>query len=122
MNALVCIGSKGKSVAHAWVVTIGLDGTVLFWESLTGQRFECIFSKSFFCGSVHWHRNFLEPGVAASDYMSPLMEALIFCNSLLRKQQARITSVIVWVASNIELFRITICPKTCYKQRGKMLL
>ena len=118
MNAFVCIGSKGKSVAHAWVVTIGLDGTVLFWESLTGQRFECIFSKSFFCGSIYWHRNFLKPGVAASDYLSPLMEALIFCNSLLCKQQARITSVIVWVASNIELFAITIFRKFCYKQRG----
>ena len=46
MNAFVCIGSKEKSVAHAWVVTIGLDGTVLFWESLTGQRFGCSFSKS----------------------------------------------------------------------------
>jgi len=39
MNAFVCIGTKAKTNAHAWVLTIDVNNTVLFWESLTGQRY-----------------------------------------------------------------------------------
>eukprot|EP00112_Aurelia_sp_Birch-Aquarium-sp1_P012545 Seg2636.3 transcript_id=Seg2636.3/GoldUCD/mRNA.D3Y31 product="Centrosomal protein of 76 kDa" protein_id=Seg2636.3/GoldUCD/D3Y31 len=39
LNAFVCIGTKTKGIAHSWVVTIGIDNAVIFWESLTAQRF-----------------------------------------------------------------------------------
>lgn len=42
LNAYVCIGTKAKSVAHAWVVTITADGQVWFWESLTAHRYKHI--------------------------------------------------------------------------------
>ena len=38
LNAFVCIGTKIKGLAHCWVVTINIDGSATFWESLTGQR------------------------------------------------------------------------------------
>ena len=34
----MCVGTKGKSQVHHWVMTQGHDGLVTFWESLTGQR------------------------------------------------------------------------------------
>ncbi|KAM9308041.1 centrosomal protein of 76 kDa isoform 2-T2 [Gastrophryne carolinensis] len=39
LEAYVCVGTKGKGVAHTWVMTCGTDGAVTFWESLTGQRY-----------------------------------------------------------------------------------
>ncbi len=39
LRAYVCIGTKEKGLAHAWVTTVGHDGTVIFWEPLTGQRY-----------------------------------------------------------------------------------
>ena len=38
LDAYVCIGTKSKGTAHAWVATIGHSGIVTFWESLTGHR------------------------------------------------------------------------------------
>lgn len=47
LEAFVCIGTKGisavdsdrvTSVAHAWVLTYGSNGKVVFWESLTAER------------------------------------------------------------------------------------
>ncbi|KAG8571310.1 hypothetical protein GDO81_011589 [Engystomops pustulosus] len=39
LDAYVCVGTKGRGVAHTWVMTYGTDGAVTFWESLTGQRY-----------------------------------------------------------------------------------
>lgn len=39
LNAYVCVGTKVKGAAHTWVATIGPDGLVTFWESLTGHRY-----------------------------------------------------------------------------------
>ncbi|XP_065524023.1 centrosomal protein of 76 kDa isoform X2 [Lathamus discolor] len=39
LEAFVCVGTKGKGVPHTWVMTLGTDGTVTFWESLTGHRY-----------------------------------------------------------------------------------
>lgn len=39
LEAFVCVGTKAKGVPHAWVMTCGTDGTVTFWDSLTGHRF-----------------------------------------------------------------------------------
>ncbi|XP_065828302.1 centrosomal protein of 76 kDa-like isoform X2 [Oscarella lobularis] len=39
LDAYVCIGTKSKGTAHAWVATIGHSGIVTFWESLTGHRY-----------------------------------------------------------------------------------
>ena len=38
LDSYVCIGTKAKGLAHAWVLTLGHDGSATFWESLTGQR------------------------------------------------------------------------------------
>ncbi|EHH58742.1 Centrosomal protein of 76 kDa [Macaca fascicularis] len=38
LEAFVCVGTKAKGVPHAWVMTCGTDGTITFWESLTGHR------------------------------------------------------------------------------------
>ena len=38
LEAYVCVGSKEQGLAHCWVATLGAEGTVTFWESLTGQR------------------------------------------------------------------------------------
>ena len=38
LNAFVCIGCKKGGVAHTWIMTIAPDGSVTFWESLTGER------------------------------------------------------------------------------------
>ena len=38
LDAYVCIGTKVKGLAHAWVMTLGHTGVVTFWEPLTGQR------------------------------------------------------------------------------------
>ena len=40
LDAYVCMGTKTNGHAHCWVVTIGNEGGVTFWESLTGQRRE----------------------------------------------------------------------------------
>ncbi|XP_013388058.1 centrosomal protein of 76 kDa [Lingula anatina] len=39
LDSYVCVGTKSKGAAHAWVVTINTDGLVTFWESLTGHRY-----------------------------------------------------------------------------------
>uniref|UniRef100_A0A8C5QYR8 Centrosomal protein of 76 kDa n=1 Tax=Leptobrachium leishanense TaxID=445787 RepID=A0A8C5QYR8_9ANUR len=39
LDAYVCVGTKGKGLAHTWVMTYGTDGTVTFWESLNGHRY-----------------------------------------------------------------------------------
>nr|XP_040126620.1 centrosomal protein of 76 kDa isoform X4 [Ictidomys tridecemlineatus] len=39
LEAFVCVGTKAKAVPHAWVMTCGTDGTITFWESLTGHRY-----------------------------------------------------------------------------------
>uniref|UniRef100_A0ACB8FD57 Centrosomal protein of 76 kDa n=1 Tax=Sphaerodactylus townsendi TaxID=933632 RepID=A0ACB8FD57_9SAUR len=39
LEAYVCVGTKAKGVSHTWVMTCGIDGTVTFWESLTGHRY-----------------------------------------------------------------------------------
>nr|XP_034373948.1 centrosomal protein of 76 kDa isoform X2 [Arvicanthis niloticus] len=39
LEAFVCVGTKAKGVPHAWVMTCGTDGTIMFWESLTGHRY-----------------------------------------------------------------------------------
>uniref|UniRef100_G1N9A1 Centrosomal protein of 76 kDa n=1 Tax=Meleagris gallopavo TaxID=9103 RepID=G1N9A1_MELGA len=39
LEAFVCVGTKAKGVPHTWVMTCGTDGTVTFWESLTGHRY-----------------------------------------------------------------------------------
>ena len=39
LDAYVCIGTKAKGAAHSWVMVVGLDGIVTFWESLTGHRY-----------------------------------------------------------------------------------
>nr|XP_056710275.1 centrosomal protein of 76 kDa isoform X3 [Euleptes europaea] len=39
LEAFVCVGTKAKGVSHTWVMTYGIDGTVTFWESLTGHRY-----------------------------------------------------------------------------------
>ncbi|XP_040209863.1 centrosomal protein of 76 kDa [Rana temporaria] len=39
LDAYVCVGTKGKGVAHTWVMTCATDGAITFWESLTGQRY-----------------------------------------------------------------------------------
>ena len=38
LNAYICMGTKIKGLAHTWVMTCNMDGSVVFWESLTGQR------------------------------------------------------------------------------------
>ena len=38
LNAFVCVGCKKGGVAHTWIMTIAPDGSVTFWESLTGER------------------------------------------------------------------------------------
>lgn len=35
----MCVGTKAKGVPHTWVMTCGSDGTITFWESLTGHRY-----------------------------------------------------------------------------------
>ncbi|XP_077208924.1 centrosomal protein of 76 kDa isoform X2 [Paroedura picta] len=39
LEAFICVGTKAKGVPHTWVMTYGIDGTVTFWESLTGHRY-----------------------------------------------------------------------------------
>ncbi|XP_034618472.1 centrosomal protein of 76 kDa isoform X2 [Trachemys scripta elegans] len=39
LEAFVCVGTKAKGVPHTWVMTCGTDGTITFWESLTGHRY-----------------------------------------------------------------------------------
>ncbi|KAM4687677.1 centrosomal protein of 76 kDa [Discoglossus pictus] len=39
LDAYVCVGTKGRGVAHTWVMTCGTDGAIIFWESLTGHRY-----------------------------------------------------------------------------------
>ncbi|KAK3086421.1 hypothetical protein FSP39_018251 [Pinctada imbricata] len=39
LDAYVCVGTKAKGAVHTWVVTVSLDGTVTFWESLNGHRY-----------------------------------------------------------------------------------
>lgn len=39
LDAYVCVGTKSKGAVHAWVVTISIEGTVVFWESLNGHRY-----------------------------------------------------------------------------------
>ncbi|XP_075069368.1 centrosomal protein of 76 kDa isoform X1 [Mixophyes fleayi] len=39
LDAYVCVGTKGRGVAHTWVMTSGTDGAITFWESLTGKRY-----------------------------------------------------------------------------------
>lgn len=39
LDAYVCVGTKSKGSVHAWVVTISIEGTVVFWESLNGHRY-----------------------------------------------------------------------------------
>lgn len=39
LDAYVTIGTKGKGVAYGWVTTISPSGEVVFWESLTAQRY-----------------------------------------------------------------------------------
>ncbi|XP_060233108.1 centrosomal protein of 76 kDa isoform X3 [Meriones unguiculatus] len=39
LEAFVCVGTKAKGAPHAWVMTCGTDGTIMFWESLTGHRY-----------------------------------------------------------------------------------
>ena len=38
LDAYICVGSKVKGVGHTWVMTLSYDGSVTFWESITGQR------------------------------------------------------------------------------------
>ena len=38
LDAYVCLGTKVKGLAHAWVMTRNIDGSVCFWEALTAQR------------------------------------------------------------------------------------
>lgn len=38
LDAYVCIGTKARGMAHAWVMTIDTTGMVTFWESLTGHQ------------------------------------------------------------------------------------
>ena len=38
LDAYVCVGTKNRGAAHAWVLTLGNEGTATFWESLTGHR------------------------------------------------------------------------------------
>lgn len=40
LDAYVCVGTKSKGAVHAWVVTISVEGTIVFWESLNGHRYE----------------------------------------------------------------------------------
>ncbi|XP_058877680.1 centrosomal protein of 76 kDa-like isoform X3 [Acipenser ruthenus] len=37
LNAYVCVGTTAKSVPHTWVMACGTDGTITFWNSLTGD-------------------------------------------------------------------------------------
>lgn len=39
LDAYVTIGTKSNGVAHSWVTTISPSGEVVFWESLTAQRY-----------------------------------------------------------------------------------
>jgi centrosomal protein CEP76 len=39
LEAYVSVGEKARGLAHCWVTTIGSEGAVTFWESLTGQRY-----------------------------------------------------------------------------------
>ncbi|XP_061450865.1 centrosomal protein of 76 kDa isoform X1 [Rhineura floridana] len=39
LEAFVCVGTKAKGVPHTWVMTYGIDGIIVFWESLTGHRY-----------------------------------------------------------------------------------
>ncbi|ELT93283.1 hypothetical protein CAPTEDRAFT_130762 [Capitella teleta] len=39
LDAYICIGTKNKGAPHAWVVTLDVDGSATFWESLTGNRY-----------------------------------------------------------------------------------
>ena len=38
LDAYVCVGTKSKGIAHTWVMTLGHNGVVTFWEPLTAQR------------------------------------------------------------------------------------
>ena len=39
LDAYVVVGTKSKGQAHTWVMTLGSEGGVTFWESITGQRY-----------------------------------------------------------------------------------
>ena len=39
LDAYICVGTKSKGAAHAWVMTINTEGLITFWESLTGHRY-----------------------------------------------------------------------------------
>ena len=39
LDAYVCVGTKTKGAAHAWVMTVSPDQQIMFWESLTGHRY-----------------------------------------------------------------------------------
>uniref|UniRef100_A0A671V5F3 Centrosomal protein of 76 kDa n=1 Tax=Sparus aurata TaxID=8175 RepID=A0A671V5F3_SPAAU len=39
LDAYVCVGTKTKGTPHTWVLTRGTDGSITFWESLTGHRY-----------------------------------------------------------------------------------
>ncbi|XP_069076034.1 centrosomal protein of 76 kDa isoform X1 [Pleurodeles waltl] len=39
LEAYVCVGTKAKGAPHTWVMTCSTDGTITFWESLTGHRY-----------------------------------------------------------------------------------
>ena len=39
LDAYVVIGTKSKAQAHTWVMTLGAEGGVTFWESISGQRY-----------------------------------------------------------------------------------
>ncbi len=38
LEAYVCLGADGRG-SHAWVLTVGVDGALTFWESLTGLQY-----------------------------------------------------------------------------------
>ena len=42
LDAYVCVGTKTKGSAHAWVMTVSPDDSITFWESLTGERYSFI--------------------------------------------------------------------------------
>ncbi|KAG7259875.1 hypothetical protein CRUP_025073 [Coryphaenoides rupestris] len=39
LDAYVCVGTRTRGGPHAWVLTRGTDGSITFWESLTGHRY-----------------------------------------------------------------------------------
>ncbi|CAL1548119.1 unnamed protein product [Lymnaea stagnalis] len=39
LDAYVCVGTKLKGSVHTWVMTVGAEGIITFWESLNGHRF-----------------------------------------------------------------------------------